>query len=163
MTGDEIATFGSRHRFVRECQTGRTCPCSRIPESPFVPFSLFLYAVDPPCYVLELDERAVAAAADVFTAQGLTGSAAHWCTVASQAAKATAPDVADQLESGRLEFGSWAGDDHGLWNNYFAVLAHEADLGELRRLGALLHDLYHDRARLSELIHNLDPVLFEVM
>lgn len=142
---------------------------SRVVDGAIDPFSLFLYSVDPPGYVLLLEEEAVEAVAEVFVEQGREGHASDWEAVAGLVAGAAAPDVADWLESDRLAFWSYvevqaappAADEERDWANYFAVTASEADVGALRRLGALWHAVYHDRERLSELIRSADPELFE--
>jgi hypothetical protein len=136
-------------------------PECRVPESPLAPFSLFLYGVDPPEFVLELAEKEVEAVADVFAAADIDGHAGSWEVVATLVAQSEAPDIAALLKSDRLTFQSWVGDDHGAWNDYFAVTADEVDVGALRRLGLLLAGVYREPERLGELIRNADPELFE--
>ncbi|MDA2813515.1 Imm51 family immunity protein [Nocardiopsis sp. RSe5-2] len=136
----------------------------RVPECGIDPFSLFLFHADPdPRYVLELGQDAVGAVKGVFVAQGQAGGAGDWNVVAALAAQAEAPDIADLLNSVRLEFES--GQFHqadGTRDDYFAVTADEADVGALRRLGMVLAGLYRDSERLGGLIREADPDLFEL-
>jgi len=139
----------------------------RIPEGSLAPFSLFLYHRDPPGYALELLPAARGAVEEVFTQRHQTGSENDWFTVAGLVTRTEAPDIFEKLGSvefggsSRFEFANYGFDYAvGEFDPTFAVTAGEEDLGDLIRLGVLLHNLYHDHSRLAELIQS-DPDAFE--
>jgi hypothetical protein len=139
----------------------------RVPEGSLAPFSLFLYHHDPPNYALELLPAAREAVKEAFIQQGQTGSESDWLTVAGLITRAEAPDIFEKLRSvdfggsGRFEFAN-NGFDYGVgeFDPSFVLTAAEEDLSDLIRLSVLLRNLYHDHARLAELIRS-DPDAFE--
>ena len=80
---------------------------------------------------------------DVFEECGAYGNGYGWESVAASAVRAHAPEIAD-----RIKYDPEAG----------MFSAHGNDQAALRRLGILLHEAYHDRQVLAELIRSGDPI-----
>jgi hypothetical protein len=109
------------------------------------PLKLVEYDYEAGLYGLILDGSDMGALMDVFEECGAYGNGYGWEGVAASAVRAHAPEIAD-----RIEYDPEAG--------MFA--AHGNDEAALRRLGVLLHEAYHDRQVLAELIRSGDPDWF---
>ncbi|MDX2970553.1 hypothetical protein [Kribbella solani] len=126
-----------------------------VPVSPIAPFSLYLYADGNPAYVLDLNPRARTAAEATFAEYGLTGEPQDWFTVAVLAGRQAGLDLIEYVESGRLTFTNYGYDyGDGEMDPTWGVTASEEDIAVLSKLGTTLHQLYHDKPRLAELIRD---------
>ena len=94
----------------------------------FAPFVLFEYHYEPGHYCLLLDDAHMLQIGHVFEECGANGNGFGWARVARQVVRIRVPEVAAQVE-----FAPQA-----------AVLAvRGTDLEALRRLGAVLRDVFH--------------------
>jgi hypothetical protein len=109
------------------------------------PLKLVEYDHEPGLYGLILDGSDMDPPMDVFEECGAYGNGYGWEGVAASAVRAHAPEIAD-----RIKYDPEAG----------MFSAHSNDKAALRRLGALLHEAYHDRQVLAELIRSGDPDWF---
>src|SRR5262245_27030153 len=111
-------------------------------RSRFAPLVLFEYEHNPGRFCLMMTDGDMEQVEDVFEDLNAEGNGHGWEGLAESVGEAQMSEIAD-----RLTFGSEAGT--------FVVESH--DLSALQRLGALLHDAFHDRPLLADLISKANP------
>src|SRR5262245_28128915 len=110
----------------------------------FAPFVVLEYESSPGYYGLILFDGEMEEVEDVFEDQGAEGNGHGWEGLAESLVKSRMPEATD-----RLDFNSEAGT--------FAV--NSRDLDALRRLAAILHQAFHDRVQLGQMIREADTDL----
>ncbi|MEO3923639.1 immunity 51 family protein [Micromonosporaceae bacterium B7E4] len=112
----------------------------------FSPLKFFEYDHNPGNYCLMLSDVRMVDVSDVFEADGHLGNGYDWTAVARSVVRSDVPELAD-----RLGYDPEAG----------TFVAYGTDPEALRRLGGLLQDAFHDRAKLATLIRAADPDWFD--
>jgi hypothetical protein len=110
----------------------------------FAPFLILEYEANQGVYGLILFDDDMEDTEDVFDDRGAEGNGHGWEGLAESLVKSRMPEIAELLEF-NSEGGTFAVDSE--------------DLGALQRLSALLHQAFHDRALLGQLIEEADPDL----
>lgn len=106
-------------------------------ESELRPFDLFQADDDPPLFSLMLTDEHMAKASEAFDGAGRYSNGYGWADVALGVMRTLAPDL-ERKVSMDPEAGTF--------------VASSEDREALVRLGQLLSDAYHDRAKLTQLV-----------
>ena len=106
-------------------------------DTSYAPLDLYEYEHAPGKYCLMLSDNQMVDLMSVFDEHGRYGNGYGWADVALQAMRVYAPEIEEKVELDP-EAGTFA--------------ASSTDLAALKKLATLLHQAFHDHAKLGELV-----------